>query len=73
MAKNVVIFNGTNASGRDGIWITDGTAAGTQELTGITGAYSGGGGLQFDPLDFTVFTERFCSWVSIRPRPVVCG
>jgi ELWxxDGT repeat protein len=36
------LFEGANAAGQVGLWMTDGTAAGTEELTGITGAYTGG-------------------------------
>jgi ELWxxDGT repeat protein len=32
------LFNGLDASGNNGLWITDGTAQGTHELTGIVGA-----------------------------------
>jgi ELWxxDGT repeat protein len=54
-----VLFNGIDAAGLSGLWVTNGTAAGTHELTGISGAYTGGptgsapGGL--DPSDLTVF------------------
>jgi ELWxxDGT repeat protein len=48
------LFNGFNASGYDGLWVTDGTAAGTHELTGISGAYSGG----LDPSNMTVFNGQ---------------
>jgi ELWxxDGT repeat protein len=40
--KNQVLFTGTDAAGVRGLWVTNGTAAGTHELTGIKGAYSGG-------------------------------
>jgi ELWxxDGT repeat protein len=51
-----VLFNGTNASGIQGLWVTDGTAVGTHELTGISGAYPGGAFAQgFVTLDMTVF------------------
>src|SRR5262249_43743969 len=40
--KGKVLFDGVNAAGHAGLWVTDGTAAGTHELTGIKGAYSGG-------------------------------
>jgi len=33
-----VLFEGTNASGVQGLWITNATAAGTYELSGISGA-----------------------------------
>jgi probable HAF family extracellular repeat protein/ELWxxDGT repeat protein len=34
----IVLFSGQNASGNNGLWVTDGTAAGTYELIGIGGA-----------------------------------
>jgi ELWxxDGT repeat protein len=37
-----VLFDGVNAAGNLGLWVTDGTAAGTHELTGISGAASSG-------------------------------
>jgi hypothetical protein len=37
-----VLFEGEDASGNLGLWVTNGTASGTSELTGISGAYSGG-------------------------------
>ena len=37
-----VLFDGTDAAGDLGLWVTNGTAAGTHELTGISGAYTGG-------------------------------
>uniref|UniRef100_UPI0025D15636 hypothetical protein n=1 Tax=uncultured Rhodoblastus sp. TaxID=543037 RepID=UPI0025D15636 len=36
--NNEVLFNGYNASRKQGLWVTDGTAAGTHELSGISGA-----------------------------------
>ena len=47
---NEVLFNGWNAAGAHGLWATDGTAAGTVEVTGITGAASTG----VNPSDITV-------------------
>ena len=43
MASNIVLFIGDNASGDFDLWETDGTAAGTHELTGIVGAGKGPG------------------------------
>jgi ELWxxDGT repeat protein len=37
-----VLFDGADAAGNLGLWVTDGTAAGTHELTGISGAASSG-------------------------------
>ena len=48
---NEVLFNGTDANGRSGLWATDGTAGGTRELVAkATNASSG-----LDPTDMTVF------------------
>jgi ELWxxDGT repeat protein len=53
--NNEVLFWGTDAADQMGLWVTNGTAAGTHELTGINGAYSGGlFGTNFFPY-FTVF------------------
>jgi ELWxxDGT repeat protein len=37
-----VLFEGEDASGHLGLWVTNGTAFGTSELTGIANAYGGG-------------------------------
>jgi ELWxxDGT repeat protein len=54
--NNEVLFAGLDASGNNGLWVTNGTAAGTSELTGISGAFAGGilryGG------DLTVFNNE---------------
>ena len=42
MLPNVVLFQGVDSSGHAGLWETDGTVAGTFELTGIAGAPSTG-------------------------------
>jgi ELWxxDGT repeat protein len=39
------LFNGTDVATKLGLWVTDGTAAGTYELTNISGAYQGENGL----------------------------
>ena len=44
------VFAGIDASNFVGLWVSDGTAAGTHELTGISGEYTGG----FDPEYLTV-------------------
>src|SRR5215472_2711985 len=41
--KGKVFFDAVDAAGKYGLWVTDGTAAGTHELTGIKGAYSASG------------------------------
>jgi ELWxxDGT repeat protein len=43
-----------DAAGKYGLWVTDGTAAGTHELTDIKGAHSGG----LAPSDFTVISNN---------------
>src|SRR5262249_1796068 len=46
-----VLFGGHDAAGEQGLWVTDGTAAGTHEITGITNTFSGG----LFPGNLTVF------------------
>ena len=55
MAEYLAVFAGedTGAAGGFSLWITNGTAAGTLELTGISGAYTGG----INPYDLTVFNS----------------
>jgi ELWxxDGT repeat protein len=52
--RNEVLFDGVDAAEQNGLWVTDGTAAGTHELTDISGADAVG----LDPLDFTVFKNE---------------
>ena len=40
MVKNVVLFQGVNASGKSGLWETDGTVGGTFEIVPSTGGHS---------------------------------
>jgi ELWxxDGT repeat protein len=54
--KNEVLFEGTDTKGRVGLWVTNGTEAGTHELTGIKGANTSGSGL--NPEDLTVFNNE---------------
>ena len=42
MVQNVVLFQGVNASGDQGLWETNGTASGTFELAPIAGANASG-------------------------------
>ena len=49
--QQAALFQGTDASGQIGLWLTDGTAAGTYELTGITGVSANG----LSPAELTVF------------------
>src|SRR3984957_4470905 len=37
-----VFFIGEDTAGHEGLWVTNGTATGTHEVTGISGAYSSG-------------------------------
>jgi ELWxxDGT repeat protein len=41
-SNSVVMFAGTDSAGDQGLWVTNGTAAGTHELTGIKGANAAG-------------------------------
>src|SRR5438445_688040 len=50
--RGEVLFDGTNSAGKQGLWVTDGTAAGTHEITGIAGANTSSG---LDPEGFIVF------------------
>jgi ELWxxDGT repeat protein len=48
-----VLFNGADASGLEALWVTRGTVASTQELTGISGAAPAPDGIEFsDPITF---------------------
>ncbi len=38
------LFTGYNSSGKLGLWVTNGTVAGTHELTGVAGAAATGSG-----------------------------
>ncbi len=49
--KGEVLFAGIDSSGNTGLWETNGTAAGTTELTGIGGANASG----IKPSDMTVY------------------
>jgi ELWxxDGT repeat protein len=50
-----VLFAGVDSAGNYGLWITNGTARGTHEIT-VNGAQSGSGGL--NPSGFTVFKHE---------------
>jgi ELWxxDGT repeat protein len=52
---SAVLFAGFDASGNNALWVTDGTAAGTHELSGITGAHAGGNGV--DPSDIVALNR----------------
>ena len=49
-----VLFEGADTSGNFGLWVTDGSAAGTHELTGISNAFSSG----LNPQDMTVLGQE---------------
>src|SRR6266478_6101222 len=55
MFRQTVLFNGKDAGGQNGLWQTNGTAAGTHELTGISSANAGGLFSSFIAPDMTVF------------------
>jgi hypothetical protein len=48
-----VLFRGLDQSSRPQLWVTNGTAVGTHELTGIVGAATTSAG--FDPSGFTLY------------------
>src|ERR1700683_1375524 len=50
MARQLVLFLGTDTAENDSLWVTNGTAAGTSEGTGISGASAS----EFFPSEFTV-------------------
>lgn len=49
----MALFEGYDASGVDGLWVTDGTAAGTTELK-VSGSYAGGLFAKVSAPDITV-------------------
>ncbi len=49
--EQVALFEGLDANGQVGLWVTNGTAAGTHELLGISGASTAG----VEPSSLTVF------------------
>src|ERR1700722_1462863 len=51
MARHLLQFDALDTDGDAGLWVSDGTAAGTHELTGISGVNSTEG---LSPADFTV-------------------
>jgi ELWxxDGT repeat protein len=53
MTSWIVLFRGLDAAGNTGLWVTDGTAAGTHELTGINGVASFG----IAPTNVTAFND----------------
>src|SRR5262249_25022815 len=55
--NNEVLFAGIDAAYHDGLWVTDGTAAGTHEITGISGASTSGIFKTLSYPDLTVFNN----------------
>src|SRR3984957_4435471 len=51
---NEVLFEGSDTAGLLGLWVTNGTGAGTSELTGINGASTNG----LQPTDFQVLNNE---------------
>jgi ELWxxDGT repeat protein len=49
-----VVFEGADSSGQFGLWVTNGTTAGTHELTGINGSYPAG----FNLFDLTPYNTK---------------
>src|ERR1700722_16274532 len=54
MSRQVLLFEGTDTANDDGLWVTNGTVAGTSELTGVSGARIAG----LVPKDFTVLPDE---------------
>jgi hypothetical protein len=52
--KGKALFAGRDSAGIDGLWVTDGTAAGMHELAGIKGASTNG----LQPSDLRVFGKE---------------
>src|SRR5690349_3675858 len=57
MQRQVLLFGGVDSAGYAGMWRTDGSAAGTRELTGINGAFDAGLFATLTP-DFTPFNGK---------------
>src|ERR1700722_18590614 len=58
MARHILLFDGNDNGLSASPWVTNGTAAGTYELTGISGAFPGAGIRQFFPMDLRVFNAQ---------------
>ncbi len=52
---NEVVFNGLDANGHEQLWVTNGTAAGTHQLSDVTGASALEDASGLAPSDLTVF------------------
>ena len=58
MLRQTVPFNGADSNNFGGLWVTNGTAAGTSELTGISGTDTNSMDFGLDPLGFAVVSPR---------------
>jgi ELWxxDGT repeat protein len=58
MLRQTVLFNGADSNNFGGLWVTNGTTAGTSELTAISGADTNPMDFGLDPLDFTLFNGK---------------
>jgi len=54
MLRQTVLFNGADSNNFGGLWVTNGTAAGTSELTGISGTDTNSMDFGLDPLGFAL-------------------
>jgi ELWxxDGT repeat protein len=67
----IILFEAQDASGNDGLWETNGTVAGTRELTGINGAYTGREA-SILPTSRSL-TARCCSTAMVQATIGICG
>jgi ELWxxDGT repeat protein len=67
-----VLFEGYDASGIDSLWVTDGTSAGTRELT-VAGSFANGVFFDVNAPDLTVFAGRRYSSARTRTAISACG
>jgi ELWxxDGT repeat protein len=56
--KHELLFSGHDSQDQRGLWVTDGTASGTHELTGIVGASDAQEGLGLAPGNLTVLDGK---------------
>ena len=67
-----VLFKEYDASGIDGLWVPDGTSAGTRELT-VAGSFANGVFFDVNAPDLTVFAGRRYSSARTRTAISACG
>jgi ELWxxDGT repeat protein len=63
--NGTILFGGYDATGSIGLWVSDGTAAGTHELTGIAGAATTA--VVYFPRTSRPTTGRSCSAATMQP------